>query len=380
MRKIIFTISIVCFLGTHIFLFADDIKPFNKLGEVFVINDNVPLFEKPDINSKEVLRIPILRRIRILSNTQFIFLSNNVRKEWIYIDTYIPISENMVKVNNRWQYLTHKGWVERRHLVGKGDFKKVSKMNEMFILIAYSEDGISYRIYKDGTFSYKYGDEPSYYGGSVYLCKANTNFFSFNHMEFFWYSNNIVEIPSPFVSRVEVLTNKSDFPKWAQSDKPFVFETYYILTGDNVNVRSEASTNSAVLFKLKKGARVKLLERSDVTFTIGDRTGNWVYIDTGVKDKKGNTIKGWVLDLYLSPEIYYILTGDNVNVLAEPSTNSAVLCKLKKGARVKLLERSDVTFTIGDRTGNWVYIDTGVKDKKGNTIKGWVVDIYLKEE
>ncbi|URA10591.1 SH3 domain-containing protein [Thermospira aquatica] len=78
--------------------------------------------------------------------------------------------------------------------------------------------------------------------------------------------------------------------------------------------------------------------------------------------------------------VYYILTGDNVNVRTEPSTNSAVLCRLKKGARVKFLEGSETTLTIGDKTGYWLYIDTGIKDKKGNTIKGWVLDLYLGEE
>ncbi len=106
---------------------------------------------------------------------------------------------------------------------------------------------------------------------------------------------------------------------------------------------------------------------------------------SGVKKEFKYIFKDGVFELLSQSEVtnskdYYILTGDNVNVRSEASTNSAVLLKLKKGARVKLLERSDISFTIGDKTGNWVYIDTGVKDKKGNTIKGWIVDVYLKEE
>ncbi len=77
---------------------------------------------------------------------------------------------------------------------------------------------------------------------------------------------------------------------------------------------------------------------------------------------------------------YYILTGDNVNVRAEATTNSKVLLQLKKGTRVKVLKRSDVGFMVDGKKGYWVYIDTGVKDKKGKTIKGWVVDVYLKQE
>ena len=78
-------------------------------------------------------------------------------------------------------------------------------------------------------------------------------------------------------------------------------------------------------------------------------------------------------------EKYFILTGDNVNVRTEPNTNATVLLKLKKGTKVVVINREDEEVTIGDKTGHWAYIDTGVKDKKGNTIKGWVFDVYLKE-
>ncbi len=106
---------------------------------------------------------------------------------------------------------------------------------------------------------------------------------------------------------------------------------------------------------------------------------------SGVKKEFKYIFKDGVFELLSQSEAtnskaYYILTGDNVNVRSEASTNSVVLLKLKKGARIKLLERSDVEFTVGDKKGYWVYIETGVKDKKGKTIKGWVVDVYLKEE
>ena len=75
-----------------------------------------------------------------------------------------------------------------------------------------------------------------------------------------------------------------------------------ILTGDNVNVRAEASPKGEVLTMLSKGAKVKLLERSDKALTVGDKKGFWARIDTGVMDeKKGETIKGWVFDYYLKP-------------------------------------------------------------------------------
>ncbi len=65
---------------------------------------------------------------------------------------------------------------------------------------------------------------------------------------------------------------------------------------------------------------------------------------------------------------------------AEAGTNSAALIKLSKGAKVSLLKRSDIALTVGDKKGFWAYIDTGVKGKNGENIKGWVFDYYLKKE
>ncbi len=59
--------------------------------------------------------------------------------------------------------------------------------------------------------------------------------------------------------------------------------------------------------------------------------------------------------------------------------------QLKRGTRVKIIDGSSVEYKMIDsngkeRIGWWVRIDTGIKDKKGGTIKGWVVDLYLEEE
>jgi hypothetical protein len=47
---------------------------------------------------------------------------------------------------------------------------------------------------------------------------------------------------------------------------------------------------------------------------------------------------------------------------------------------VKVLERSEEVFRVGDREGLWVYVETDEKDKEGKPICGWMVDIYLKPE
>ena len=44
------------------------------------------------------------------------------------------------------------------------------------------------------------------------------------------------------------------------------------------------------------------------------------------------------------------------------------------------MKRSDMALTVGGEKGFWAYIDTGITNKAGEVIKGWVFDYYLKEE
>lgn len=81
-------------------------------------------------------------------------------------------------------------------------------------------------------------------------------------------------------------------------------KAYYILTGDNVRVRSAAGTNSIVLLSLNKNANVKLMNRSNISFSIGDKKGYWTLIDTGIDNRKKGTIKGWLIDYYLKEEVH----------------------------------------------------------------------------
>jgi hypothetical protein len=81
-----------------------------------------------------------------------------------------------------------------------------------------------------------------------------------------------------------------------------------------------------------------------------------------------------------APGGVFTLTGDNVNLRADAGTNSDVLAVLKIGAKVTLLGRLSGQETIGGKSGYWAYIDTGMKDIAGGTVKGWVFDAYLKAE
>ncbi|URA10264.1 hypothetical protein [Thermospira aquatica] len=62
-----------------------------------------------------------------------------------------------------------------------------------------------------------------------------------------------------------------------------------------------------------------------------------------------------------------------------------MIIQLKRGTRVKISDWLVVGYEIENsdgvrRKGYWLYVDTGIKDKKGDTIKGWVMDVYLEEE
>jgi ankyrin repeat protein len=76
----------------------------------------------------------------------------------------------------------------------------------------------------------------------------------------------------------------------------------YIITGDDVRVRTDAGTNSEVLLSLDRGAEVRLINRSNKTFNINGKKAYWVYINTEISDNKGGMIYGWVIDYYLKEE------------------------------------------------------------------------------
>ena len=265
-------------------VYSTDFQPFGTNGAI-VINRGAELFEKPDIKSTKILNLSYLQYVSVFK------MNSNSNQIWYYIDSYSSTNHRPP---------TLKGWVNRIDLAGKSDFKPVRKMPEMFI-IAYTIDGpeVNYHIYPDGTYEIwtkaeTYNMDKSILKGKVIQCK---NVLMMGDTGDLFYYDEEGQLKSPF-TEIKVITNKSKFPKIKEpttQSKTLVLT----LTGDNVNVRAEASTNSAALVKLSKGAKVTLLKRSDIALTVGDKKGFWAYIDTGIKDKKGGTIKGWVFDYYL---------------------------------------------------------------------------------
>ncbi|URA09141.1 SH3 domain-containing protein [Thermospira aquatica] len=360
-------------------------KPLKtKSGEVYVIED-APLFEGPLTNSKAIWEVPCFRIVKILSN---------VGDEWFYVDTYYPIPYEVRKTEKPTEFPTYRGWLRRKNLAGDIDFKRIKQFPSLFMKVSEAEEGYSLRTYSNGLFLYvqttlRLGKETLSWSkqGYIYQCVLNPSLFLFEGIEAFIFSEEGIEILSPFVCGVEVFTNIPNFPAWARDEIPplLVDQT----KGENINVRENPSTNAPVLAKLNKERKVTILDWAEEVIEIGDKQGTWVYVDTGIVDNNKKPIRGWIFDAYLSYkqpdmshyfEYYFILDTENVNLRAKPSTNSQVLLRLRKGAKVKVLEWSDKTLTIGDRSGSWVYVDTGIKDKSGNTIKGWIVDIYLDEE
>src|SRR4030042_1282261 len=76
---------------------------------------------------------------------------------------------------------------------------------------------------------------------------------------------------------------------------------YRIVVGDNVNIRSEQNEKSLVVAKIYIATKVQILKRTNKKIKIGDKEGEWVFIDARYY-KKGTreTVKGWVFDYYLA--------------------------------------------------------------------------------
>jgi len=119
-----------------------------------------------------------------------------------------------------------------------------------------------------------------------------------------------------------------------------------IVTATQLNVRSDATTNSETVGSLNYGARVEILEKSG---NWGRTKDGWISLDfvyqdgtTGVKTAKG------------------IVTGDQLNVRSGPGTGYASVGSLNYGDRVAILEQ----FTYNGTT--W-----------GCTKNGWIALTYV---
>jgi uncharacterized protein YgiM (DUF1202 family) len=79
-------------------------------------------------------------------------------------------------------------------------------------------------------------------------------------------------------------------------------KNYYIVVGENVNIRTEPNQNSKIISRLDIARKVQIIKKSNTKVKIGDLDGEWVYIDSGIYGNKlGETVKGWIFDYYLAP-------------------------------------------------------------------------------
>lgn len=111
------------------------------------------------------------------------------------------------------------------------------------------------------------------------------------------------------------------------------------VNSEDVNLREEASRDSAVLAKLRRGTEVTVLSKQD----------KWVYVSYG-KDK-GYVREEW-LDLKSMPKECVgkgKINADDTNVRVKPFVNAKILTQLKKGVQVEFTERID----------NWYFITSG---------------------
>jgi len=121
-----------------------------------------------------------------------------------------------------------------------------------------------------------------------------------------------------------------------------------VVTGTVVNFRKEPNLSSKILFKLKEGTKV----------TVIDSKGDWYRVVY-------NDAYGWMHGDWLKVSeksiATGIVTGTVVNVRSKPNTSSEVLAQYKKGTKVEIFEKS----------GNWYRVSIG-EDRYGWMSADWV--------
>jgi len=121
-----------------------------------------------------------------------------------------------------------------------------------------------------------------------------------------------------------------------------------VVTGTVVNFRKEPNLSSKILFKLKEGTKV----------TVIDSRGDWYHVV--YNDAYGWMHSDW-LDVSEKSIATGIVTGTVVNVRSRPTTSSAVIAKYRKNTKVEIFEKS----------GNWYRVSIG-EDRYGWMSADWV--------
>ena len=117
---------------------------------------------------------------------------------------------------------------------------------------------------------------------------------------------------------------------------------YVSVKGDNVNVRTGAGTNYEVSMELFKGYPLKVLSTQ----------GEWLKIVDFENDQ------GWIHQSLVTDGDTVIVNGNkNVNMRAEPSTNSTVIATVDRGVVMTKLETQGKWLKLKHSTGliGWIY-------------------------
>lgn len=157
-------------------------------------------------------------------------------------------------------------------------------------------------------------------------------------------------------------------------------ENYWVINGDNVNIRNNPSLNSKVLKKTFKNTKVKVIQRTKEKHSVlGYEKSYWYKI-------KLDGFSGWVYGAliipsneYLSPKDwngkFTIINASNVNVRNEPTIfNSEVITKLNYGDEVEVIAKTKKEYEVNNYGSDyWYYIKR--KDKSG-----WVFGKLLEKK
>lgn len=134
------------------------------------------------------------------------------------------------------------------------------------------------------------------------------------------------------------------------------------VNADSVNIRENPTTSGKVLMQLDKETKIKVISETEDWYEI-------TYNDT----------KGYIFSQYVTLKDIAIssgtINGTNVNVRSEPGTDSEILKKLDKGAKVEIFENSGdwMRILISEEKFGWVHKDL-IKLDKAIAARGGAVE------
>ena len=166
-----------------------------------------------------------------------------------------------------------------------------------------------------------------------------------------WYKIRLSNGETGFVSSQYIKLDSESIPE--PEPTPQVRTGYS--TGDNVRIRSAASTSATILTTVNKGQSFKV---------IGENTNGWYNVELS------NGTKGYISAQYVSftPPVTTpqtrtgYSTGDNVRIRSAASTSATILTTVNKGQSFKV---------IGENTNGWYNVELS------NGTKGYISAQYV---